>query len=384
VQVDAPPSAFFAAKTPHGAHLRIQRFTSAHFRNLEHDTLAFAPGVNLLIGENGQGKTNILEAIYFFKFGRSFRTGRDAEVIRFDEPFCRVEVSADYATGDSQKFAVSIERTGTKRIKVDDSELSRYSELVGRYPIVVFGPDDLEIVSGYPAERRRFLDMVGSMTNPVYLDNLKAYRRVLHQRNAAYKARRPEEAQGVWTEELIRRGCALVAQREALVDSLREELKPHTAALAVAYPVAINYESELTANRPPTVTCEEQFAARLAAVEVEEARRRTTLVGPHRDDLGLSIDGRDLRKYGSQGQRRLVAVLLKLAELSYLEKNLAERCVLLLDDLFSELDSEITAKLKRHLDGGRQIFVTSPIETKWVDGTVWYVSDGKIRGGTLI
>jgi DNA replication and repair protein RecF len=359
--------------------LRIRRFSSTHFRNLQHDPVDFSPGVNLLIGENGQGKTNVLEAIYFFKFGRSFRTSRDTEVIRFDEAFCRAEVMTEYASGDTQKFAVSIERTGTKRVKIDDDEAAKYSDLVGRYPIVVFGPDDLEIVSGYPAERRRFLDMVGSMTDPSYLDNLRAYRRVLNQRNAAYKARRPDEAQGAWTEELIRRGSALVAQRETLVASLRDELAPHIAALDVSYPVALDYESELTDNRPENVTCEEQFAARLAAVEAEEVRRRTTLVGPHRDDVRLSINERDLRKYGSQGQRRLVAILLKLGELTYLEKHLGEPCVLLLDDLFSELDSEITAKLKEHLDGTRQIFVTSPIDISWENEAaagVWNVNEG--------
>lgn len=362
--------------------MRITRFTTTHFRNLQHDAIEFSAHVNLLIGDNGQGKTNALEAIYLFKFGRSFRTPRDGEMIRFGEPFCRVEAQAEYAGGDRHKFAASLERDGIKRVKLDDEEVPRYSELVGRYPAVVFGPDDLEIVSGYPVERRRFLDMVGSMTDRLYLDDLRAYRRVLSQRNAALKARRSQEAQGVWTEELIRCGCALVARREALVGALCQELESHVATLEVPYAVRVAYESELTRDRPEEVGCEEQFAARLASVEHEEVRRRTTLVGPHRDDLGLSFGKRDLRRYGSQGQRRLVAILLRLTELTYLERKLGEPCVLLLDDLFSELDEETSSKLKRYLDGRRQIFVTSPLELAWesdADIRVWNVREGVIN-----
>lgn len=361
--------------------MRIRRFTTTHFRNLQHEPIEFSPHVNLLIGGNGHGKTNALEAIYLFKFGRSYRTTRDSEMIRFGEAFCRVEVESEDASGDRHTFAASVERNGTKKVKLDGEEVPKYSELVGRYPIVVFGPDDLEIVSGYPAERRRFLDMVGSMTDRLYLEDLRAYRRVLSQRNAALKARRSEEAHGVWTEELIRCGCELASRREALVRAISAELEEHARTLEVPNTVVAGYESELIQGRPEEVTCEEQFAARLAAVEHEEVRRRTTLVGPHRDDVGLSFAGRDLRRYGSQGQCRLVAILLRLAELTYLERKLGESCVLLLDDLFSELDADISGKLKRYLDGQRQIFVTSPVDVQWhgdAETATWKICDGAI------
>lgn len=323
----------------------------------------------------------MLEAVYLFKFGRSFRTARDIEMIRFGEPFCRVEIGSEHVSGDRYKFAASIERDGAKRVTLDEKEVPKYSELVGRYPVVVFGPDDLNIVSGYPAERRRFIDMVGSMTDRLYLEDLRAYRRVLSQRNAALKARKPHEAQGVWTEELIRCGCALVERRASLVSSFHKELEPHAQTLDVPQRLLLEYESELTRNRPEEVSCAEQFASRLAAVENEEVRRRTTLVGPHRDDVRLSFEDRDLRRYGSQGQRRLVAILLRLTELTYLEKKLSEPCVLLLDDLFSELDNDISSRLKAYLDGGRQIFVTSPIELDWTgDADVKRLA---VRAGTI-
>lgn len=362
--------------------MRIQRLATTQFRNLVHDPIEFSGGVNLFIGENGHGKTNVLEAIFSFKFGRSFRTTRDVELVRFGEPFCRVDASAHFEAGGDERFEMSIERTGTKTIKHDGKVVSRYAELVGRYPAVLFGPHDLDVVSGYPAERRRFLDMVGSMTDRAYLDDLKAYRRVLKQRNAALKARRLNEAQGVWTEELIRCGCSVLERRQALTEEIAGQVAAHADTLGVTYPVTLAYESELATGRPEEVGCEEHFAAKLAAAEQEEMQRGSTLIGPHRDELRLMTGGRDLRRYGSQGQRRLAAILLRLAELSHLEARLRERCVLLLDDVFSELDDEVTAKLKRMLDGGHQIFVTSPVPLKWagdVEAKAFRVADGVVN-----
>lgn len=361
--------------------MRIDLFSSTHYRNLRHDPVEFSPRVNLFVGHNGQGKTNILEALQFFQFGRSYRTPRDSELIRFDAPFCRFEVNVYTADSDRDVYAASVERRGTKRIKVNKKEVGRYSEMVGRYPCVLFGPQDLSLVTGYPAERRRFIDAVGSMTDQRYLQGLRDYRRVLKQRNAALKTGRSQEALGVWTEELIQKGCAVTRQRVAVLDALRDALKPHVDAMQVPFVVEARYESELTENRPEEVAIEEQFAARLAAVEVEEIRRGITLVGPHRDDIKLLADNRDVRRYGSQGQRRLLAVLLRLAELSYLEGRLREPCVLLLDDLFSELDEAATGKLKRLLAGDRQVFITSPVPLAWAEAgpvQTFDVADGGI------
>jgi DNA replication and repair protein RecF len=360
--------------------VRIHRFLTTQFRNLQHEPLDFDPTVNLLVGENGQGKTNVLEALYLFKFGRSFRTVRDHEMIRFGEQFCRVDVDCSDSRGERSRFEAAIERSGDKTIKHDGKEVAKYSELVGRYPAVIFGPDDLDIVSGYPAERRRFLDMVGSMTDRAYLDDLRAYRRVLTQRNAALKAQRLDEAQGVWAEELIRCGSSLVRNRQRLVRELAGEMAPHLGALGLDARLELEYESELTRNRPGEVSDEEQFAARLAAVEHEEARRRTTLVGPHRDDLQLRFNDHDVRRFGSQGQRRLTAILLRLTELTCLERRLDEPCVLLLDDLFSELDNDIAGRLRDHLEGPRQIFITSPLPLAWEGARAWSVTGGRVEG----
>ena len=372
--------------------MRVDRLTCTQFRNLEPLDLTFAPGVNLIIGANGQGKTNILEAIQFYKFGRSFRAGRDSELVRFDADFCRVEVVTTLDAGAEDAYSASIEKSGAKRIKFDDKEIARLSELVGRFPCVLFGPHDLALVAGAPSERRRFLDMTGSMTDPAYMRTARDYKRVLQQRNSALKSRAADHELNVWNLQIVAAGAELIERRRALVATLESEMIAHAEELdAPAVGFSLTYESTLLreaesiaeragdGNGVPSLR--DVFAARLSALENEERRRATTLTGPHRDDVSLRLGDVDLRTYGSQGQRRLFAVLLKLAELSYLEGRLGETCVLLLDDVFSEFDRVIMKKLQHLLDGKRQVFVTSPVELEWAaseNARVYHVSRGHV------
>ncbi len=348
--------------------------------------------MNLFVGANGQGKTNILEAIQFFKFGRSFRAGRDSELIRFGEEFCRTEATCTFDTSGNENFAASIERGGTKKIKIHDKEIPRLFELVGRYPCVLFGPDDLRIVSGAPSDRRRFIDMVGSMTDPAYIRCAREYKRVLTQRNAALKARSGDYELNIWNQQIVTAGAKLIELRRALVATLQVELHAHARELHTTFDFALAYESTLLkeaetmaaggADGEAVPSLADVFAVKLGSLEHEERRRATTLAGPHRDDMSVRLDGNDLRKYGSQGQRRLFAVLLKLAELSHLEKQLKESCVLLLDDVFSEFDRDITKQLQHLLDGTRQVFVTSPVDLEWAgseNAKVYRVSAGCVE-----
>lgn len=347
--------------------MRVNRLESTNFRNLDGDPVEFGPVLNVLVGENGQGKTNLLEAIYYFRFGRSFRAQADAELIRFGEPFCRAQVSAVFADGREEVFAAGIERRGAqvgRSIKISGRTLPRRSDLAGRFPAVLFGPHDLRTVSGEPEHRRRFFDMVGTSTDPRYLRAAGDYRRTLDQRNAALKARASREEMAAWNERLAVPGAELTLRRHDLVATLEERMAREAGAIQSPFSFSMRYESSLLeAGRPVTpAELEEIFKARLLALAPEESRRGVTLAGPHRDDVELLLAGNDLRKYGSQGQRRLFAVLLKLAELAHLDAELRESCVLLLDDVFSEFDPAIMGRLQHVFGGTRQVFVTTPVE----------------------
>ena len=341
--------------------MRVDRFVSAHYRNLSDGEIEFAPGLNLVVGPNGQGKTNLLEAIYLFRFGRSFRAQVDTELIRLDQPFCRVEVGCAFADERTESFAFAIERRegrGAKTIKINGGVVGRRADLAGRFPAVLFGPHDLRTVSGEPEHRRRYLDMIGTMTDPGYLRTATEYRRVVEQRNAALKARASRDEMAAWNERLVATGADFMVRRHALTAAIERETRSHERDLQSPFEFSMRYESTLPADASSIARA---FHDRLVSVASEEYRRGVTLVGPHRDDLELVMDGHDLRRFGSQGQRRLLAVLLKLAEMSYLERELREPCVLLLDDVFSEFDEAIMAKLQRLLEGQRQVFVTSPV-----------------------
>lgn len=370
--------------------MRVESLSTAHFRNLAEGHVAFSRGVNLFVGENGQGKTNILEAIYLFKLGRSFRTQRDAELVTFGEDFCRVECRVSYDTREHETFSLSVEANGSKTVKASGRDITPLSNLVGQYPCVLFGPHDLRIVSGYPTDRRRFLDMVGGMADRSYIDLLKEYRRILSQRNAALKTKAPAEERAAWSAELIDKGCRVITQRTMLAAVIEAHMKSHAEALGVTASFRLKYDSavkneadRLGGNDPDgvPVSMADVFETKLAAVDREEYRRGTTLVGPHRDDLLIEFCGDDIRKFGSQGQRRLIAILLKLAELSHLETELKETAVLLLDDVFAEFDADVTEKLQHVLDADRQVFVTSPVALDWARADaarVFNVKDGGV------
>lgn len=347
--------------------MRVDRLESTNFRNLASEPVEFGPVLNVLVGENGQGKTNLLEAIYYFRFGRSFRAQSDAELIRFGEPFCRMQVSAVFADGREETLACGIERRGAqlaRTIKISGQSLARRSDLAGRFPAVLFGPHDIRTVSGEPEHRRRFFDMVGTSTDPRYLRAAADYRRTLDQRNAALKARAGREEMAAWNERLAGPGAELTIHRRELVTRIEARMAGEARAIESPFSFSMQYESSLleTGQEGDPAALEGIFRERLSALAAEEMRRGVTLVGPHRDDIQLSLAGNDLRKYGSQGQRRLFAVLLKLAELAHLEGELREPCALLLDDVFSEFDPAIMQRLQRVFSGERQVFVTTPVE----------------------
>ncbi len=348
--------------------MRVDRFVSTSYRNLSDGGVEFGHGLNLVVGCNGQGKTNLLEAIYYFRFGRSFRAQVDSELIRFDAPFCRVEVDCTFADARAESFAFSVERRegrAGKTIKINGEIVPRRAHLVGRFPAVLFGPHDLRVVSGEPEHRRRFLDMIGTMTDPGYFRTANDYRRVVEQRNAALKSRASRDEMAAWNDRLVDTGSDFIVRRRALSEAIEREMRTQARDLESPFDFSMRYDSDLIAGevtRPvdgAAITI--AFHERLAAIVSEEYRRGVTLVGPHRDDVELVMDGHDLRRFGSQGQRRLLAVLLKLSELAYLERELREPCVLLLDDVFAEFDEAIMAKLQRLLDSARQVFVTSPV-----------------------
>lgn len=352
--------------------MQIRKLRLKDFRNYKSLELTFHPKVNLLLGNNAQGKTNLLEALYITSLGKSFRTGRDGEMIRFGAPFFRVEVEA-LRDGEplSVELAVSEDQ---KAIKIDGVKATKSSELLEHIYTVVFSPEDLKIVKDEPEKRRRFLDREISQLKPSYYQNLGSYKKALLQRNALLKDCRAEEKSlEVWDESLAHYGQLVMAERQRFTEKLnRISREIHQGITDGQEELQVLYHQDTIGDL-------------LEALQKNHRRDRirgTTGVGPHRDDLTLLINGIDLRSYGSQGQQRTAALSLKLAELKLIKEETGEEGILLLDDVLSELDSQ-RQQFLIHTLKDIQLFITATelgkeVERSLPKGNLYWVSQGEV------
>lgn len=342
-----------------------------NFRNFEELRLALPPGGAAIIGDNGSGKTNLVEAVYYLEIFRSFRGAADEQLVRFGEDAFFIRGCFHDASGRPIEVTAAYEpRSRTKRVTVDGVEPSRLGDALGRLGAVVFSPSDVHIVAGGPGERRRFLDIVLSLNLPGYLDALQRYRHVLRQRNAMLRAQVAGVVLEAFDEGMIQAGTRLIAGRASWV----EEHSPRFAALfrdiSDGLSAGLRYHSDvpLAAGRGEAEV-RQAFRERLARVAPRERERGVTLAGPHRDDLGMVLEsgehGVDLRQYGSGGQLRTGAIALRMVEADTIEAARGCRPLLLLDDVFAELDPgrsrRIIRLFREHSHG--QVLLTAPKET---------------------
>jgi DNA replication and repair protein RecF len=330
--------------------------TLRDFRSYERAELRLGPGVNVISGRNGAGKTNLLEAIYFACTGRSCRTANEREVVRFGASVARLELSASDARG-RHAIGVGFQPGEVKRLSVDGAPVERLADAAVRPLVSVFLPDRLELVLGAPALRRGHLDQVVAALWPARAATRRAYGAALAQRNAllaGVRAGRGSRASlPAWDAELARHGIALMRDRSEVV----ERLRPRFAARAGE--LGLEGEGDLAYRPRSRATDAHALAAELAERVEGDLERGFTGHGPHRDDLLLRRDGRELRVYGSRGQQRLGLLALLLAEREELAAERGAPPLLLLDDVMSELDGPRRDRLAAHLRAGGQSVVTT-------------------------
>lgn len=331
-----------AARTTHDEikdRIRLDSIAIRDFRNLERVDLELPPEGAVVVGDNGQGKTNFLEAIYYLQILRSIRDARDQDLTRFDT--AGFHISARAHTPESRDISVGFDRNAKrKKVVHDGTEIRRLSDALGALPSVMFSPRDLELVSGSPTERRRYLDLVLALTDRKYLHALQNYRANLARRNAALKnathrgSADNEQQVAVWEPALAEHGSVLIEARARWVRESAVEFANLVQRMGEKGKSEIRYVS-------PFADSEARRDVLLAAFEEKRAldlRRGMTHVGPHRDDLELTLDGRDLRLFGSAGQQRSAAIALRLLEAATLRDHSGAEPLLLLDDPFAELD----------------------------------------------
>ena len=306
------------------------------FRNIERADLTIPPDGIALVGDNGQGKTNFLEAIAYLELLRSMRGVRDRDLTRFSAPAFHIAASS---TGTAvQRVGVGVERSGKKRITLDGVDTPRLTDALGALPSVCFSPADIALIAGAPAERRRYLDIALALSSKRYLTALRQYRAALARRNAALReAARPgarHSSVAAWEPALAEHGAVIVEERRAWVAEGAAEFTRLCAEIGERASMQIAYESSLV----DSADVRDSLTAALQRGRDHDMRRLITHAGPHRDDLAVTLGARDLRVVGSAGQQRTAAIALRLLEAATFRTRGGAQPVLLLDDPFAELD----------------------------------------------
>lgn len=311
----------------------IESIELKNYRNYDELHMDFSQGTNLLYGDNAQGKTNILEAIYVCATTKSHRGSKDREIIQFDRDESHIKLNVR-KKDVPYRIDMHLKKNKAKGVAVNGVPIRKASELFGIVNVVFFSPEDLNLIKNGPSERRRFVDLELCQLNKLYVHSLVQYNRIVTQRNKLLKdmAFRPdyEETLDIWDMQLVQYGKELIRYREEFVKQLNEIIDGiHFKLSGEKESLRIVYEPNVASDA---------FEDTLKRSRQQDLKQKTTLTGPHRDDLSFMVNGIDIRRFGSQGQQRTAALSLKLAEIELVKKIVHDYPILLLDDVLSELD----------------------------------------------
>lgn len=355
----------------------INKLELSNFRNYESLSIELSPNVTIFFGDNAQGKTNILEAIYLAGTTKSQKGSADKEMIKFGEDEAHIRMFVD-RDGMNRKIDMHLKKSKKKGVAIDGIPIKKASELYGMVNIISFSPDDLSIIKDGPAERRRFCDMELCQLDKLYMHNLSGYTRALDQRNNLLKQisfnSELTDTLAIWDEQLVNFGKYIIERRSQFVDELNE------IARNIHFQISDGKENLEIIYNPNSRA--DKFAEDVLEGRERDIWLKTTNSGPHRDDLEFKINGEDSKKYGSQGQQRTVALTLKLAEIELVKKKMNTNPVLLLDDVLSELDRNRQTRLLSNISNIQTIITCTGLE-EFVKDRIKYDKIFKVENGAL-
>lgn len=336
--------------------MHVKSIRLINYRNYKNLNIQLSDKLNIFLGNNAQGKTNLLESIYLCSVGKSFRTNKDRELININKEEAYIGLNVENNEND-KLIEIKIEKN-KKRVKINRIEIDKLSELNGNLNVVIFSPEDLKIIKEGPSERRNFLDTEISQLRPFYYYNLNKYNKILYQRNNLLKLinknQQKKSLLDVWDQQLIEVGTEIIINRLHFVDkiskiskNIHSKLTGETENLEVKYDSSINFLSEIQVKDKNNIkefrkkvyeNVYNSFKSSLNNNIENDIEKTSTSIGPHRDDIKVIVNGLESRIFGSQGQQRTAALSLKLAEVELIKSEIGEYPVLLLDDVLSELD----------------------------------------------
>ncbi len=355
-----------------------------NFRNLADFTLKFDRKSNIIIGDNAQGKTNILEAVYTAINAKSFRTRNDLELINSCQNYCHINLNF-IKNQREQQIEMIISRDAKKKIKINQVAISKTFELIGYLNVILFAPEDLKLIKGGPTERRRFLDREISNINRNYLNSLIKYHRVLNQKNRFLKVCKESDnwqSFEIWDEQLAKYAQKIIKKRIEYIKLLNEKARLiHAEISGKNEVIRLEYNSDLIAETETEI--EKKILLKLEKSRQRDIKYGYTTVGPQRDDLTILINDQNIKKYGSQGQQRSALLAIKLAQIEIIKDIVGEYPILMLDDVMSELDSNRQIHLLTEIKRTQTILTTTDLnglDSKDIS-PYWrhFIADGSIK-----
>lgn len=369
--------------------MHIKSIQLRNYRNYNYLNLNFADTFNIIYGNNAQGKTNIIEAIFLCASGRSHRTSRDDELIKSSASGFEIKLLME-KNGLEEEIHITFSKEERKKIRINEIPIRKIGDLMGHLNAVIFSPEDLLIIKQGPSERRRFIDITLSQLRPSYFYDLQQYSKILFQRNCLLKKiiinRQLEDTLDVWNKHLVKTGSRIMKARNSFVSTLdnfatarHSKLTNNEEKLQLKYSPSFENNFECS-----DIEIEKAFYEILTRCKSKEIMKGTTLYGPHRDDLDIVLDGESTKIYGSQGQQRTCVLSMKLAEIDLMKEESGEFPVLLLDDVLSELDDKRKEYLLESVQGvqsfitstDRRFFQGSPKDTAFI-----HIENGALSEG---
>lgn len=364
--------------------MNVESIRLINFRNYYDVSLNLNKRINIFVGKNAQGKTNLLESIYISALGRSFRTNRDREIINLNKQ--EAYIGSKINVGRTEKLIeIKLEKDKPKRIKVNKVELKNIKELYSGLNVVIFSPDDLRLIKDGPAERRNFLDLSISQIRPVYKYNINKYNKVLFQRNNLLKSNKSKahilNLLEIFDIQLAKIGTEIIISRLQFVSNLSKITKKiHNKLTLGEEELNLKYNSNIKITNKNTI--EKNFLEQLKINTNKDLVTGVTSIGPHRDDIKIKINNIDARTYASQGQQRTIVLSIKLSEVEIIKMERGVYPVLLLDDVFSELDIDRRKYLTRSFNDMQTIITSTDIidldEFNEIEKSIFYIENGEI------
>lgn len=346
----------------------LQNLSLKNFRIFSEIELNFKNGINIISGPNGQGKTSILESIYFLALTRSFKSTFDKNVIKYDREYFSINGRLIIDSKNKFDVLVSYSKTEKKQLFLNRKKIDKFSTYIGKIPCVLLTLEDLKLTMGFPANRRNFLDILLSQISPIYLQNLKAYKKTVQQKNkylTEISEKVDQNQLEAWNNQLINYGSQIIIERLKFVDFINQYINEYYKEFTnFDEKIFVKYNSNLKIDHPSYSldNIKQTFDEKIIKVKHLEIEKKTSVVGPHRDDLDFLKNNKSFKEFASQGENKTLIIVLKIIEWLYFKNKKTRKPILLLDDIFGELDRIRIKGLLKFLDGIGQSFITTTLK----------------------